>query len=594
MAKSNNGKVHNVYLLDVEKIKSDYSVDTLEKSIELLIEEANDKLPDNSCYEPQIIRSPENFNGFLCLVYYASINGPQRSIQSFFSPFVEENESIVNAWNTIPSFLMFLYTDNNLFCITGGNGYHVISKYTVPKFGLIIMSNFVEDYKISSFNNNPVDSTVHANRTTYRRETMFQSVDSWNTIFREMIGKIEDFEIIRQFISCEKDEKKKSINITAKDSIQVGNRLNINKLTLLLKKCEELLKKSTNDKFNIFIALDGKKDNAQILKNNNVIGKELYASFLNYKTNSLTGCKFDFFCDEIDKFIKCTEINVYYKGIKIFDEQQTLNSVENTIFEAFLRLVNNETLKDTELDFSKFLLGTNIACFADGSTIPDTDQSIISHISGEIEENKKKYFVIYGRYYLIEQGYIDYLNKVIKSKMTDDLFIDEIETKWKANEDVFNAACRDTAGFIHLHKLKPNYIEFCDLMKVVGDKVMIVHVKDGFDGNMRDLSRQVELSHRCLQDLKNSNKDKYFSKLYDSAIASANCKLNLIGSYSKEEFISMLKEKTPIFIIALNTEGKNLKSIEKFDSNIAKHCLYDLIHFMQNNDKPFKIQIISR
>ena len=150
---------------------------------------------------------------------------------------------------------------------------------------------------------------------------------------------------------------------------------------------------------------------------------------------------------------------------------------------------------------------------------------------------------------------------------------------------------RDGEGYIHLHKIKPEGIEFADLIKCEDDTVTIVHVKDGFDAEMRALDRQVELSIARIMDLNHNNNDSYFRKLYKNAKQSSKPVTRKITTNfsSVDNFIESIKDKRIRYVIVVRPENKKLIDNE---SNIAKHCLNALIFrcFQQGID--LKIQVM--
>ena len=140
-----------------------------------------------------------------------------------------------------------------------------------------------------------------------------------------------------------------------------------------------------------------------------------------------------------------------------------------------------------------------------------------------------------------------------------------------------------------MHKIKPENIEFADLLKCENDTVTIVHVKDGFDGEMRILDRQVELSISKIIDLKHRNNDTYIRKLYKNA-SKSDTGLNITSVFpTVDKFIECLKESKIIYLVVIRPKNKELL---KNTSNIAKHCLNSMIVRCFNSNINLKIQIL--
>ena len=144
-------------------------------------------------------------------------------------------------------------------------------------------------------------------------------------------------------------------------------------------------------------------------------------------------------------------------------------------------------------------------------------------------------------------------------------------------------------NYIHLHKVKPEFIEFADLLKFENDMVTIVHVKDGFDSNMRALDRQVELSITKILDIKNANNTSYLTSLYEKASTHTVGKNITTVFHSVDEFLSCLKNKQVRYIIVIRPTNKNLLDST---SNIAKHCLNALILRCFEQGIELRIQVL--
>ena len=231
---------------------------------------------------------------------------------------------------------------------------------------------------------------------------------------------------------------------------------------------------------------------------------------------------------------------------------------------------------DTLSNFTDFVNTVNIRTDKD-DVCGVTDAPLLQHISGEIRgENNVDYFIFYGKYYHLSKSYIERLTTSLARKLRKEFITDELTTKWipEENEDWFNKTVAAQEGYIYLHNVKSDYIEFADLLKFENDVVTVVHVKDGFGCNMRALDRQVELSVAKVMDIKYYNNEDYMRKLYKNASGrTIETKITTVFS-TVDEFLSCIKDKRIRYIIAIRTDEEDLLSNQ---SNIAKHCLNALI-----------------
>jgi len=212
-------------------------------------------------------------------------------------------------------------------------------------------------------------------------------------------------------------------------------------------------------------------------------------------------------------------------------------------------------------------------------------------VSGEIQVDEKNYYMFYGEYYTLDKSYAERLNATLHGKLRQEYFIDELSSGWDSsqNEDDFNHNVSINEGYIHLHRTRPEQIEFADLLKIENNTATIIHVKDGFDCSMRELERQVELSIIRMLDLQNNNQELYMKKLY---INGKNNKrgVNIKDHFQTEQdFVEKMKKCSFRYVIILKVDNQNLLAS---NSNIAKHCLNSLILKCFNRGVELKINLV--
>ena len=127
------------------------------------------------------------------------------------------------------------------------------------------------------------------------------------------------------------------------------------------------------------------------------------------------------------------------------------------------------------------------------------------------------------------------------------------------------------------------------MLKLENDGLTVIHVKDGFDCDMRALDRQVELSITKIMDIKHYNNTSYMKNLYQKASAHTVGK-NITSVFPTEDaFLDCVKNKTIRYVIAIRPATKVLLDNT---SNIAKHCLNALILRCFQQGIELRIQIL--
>lgn len=566
-------KTHNIYMLDTEKLTN--LGKSINEQITRIIEQSNGN--SRYKYKLQDLKDETDFQGFSIKLYYRNEEKDSR-IKLFCESFVKENQEVVRSFTRSSSSIMFIWNKKSIYAVTTGQGFRAIEEYCMQKFGLLVISAF-NAFKITALDSNTLSSIVHSSKTIYSNEVDFIDVTELDTIYKEITGRLNDIGIVKKIINND-ETKKSSIKVIGKNYIQFSNSMNLNDLLHLLSLLNAYNYNQISDSFNLISPIDNKTCKSIIDRNNKAVIEKMFDTI----KKGDTFC-FDLFHKNTNDFITATEYIVENKKRDLISEEEIRpwEFIKNA-YDAYL------DGKDYDYNsFESFIYSSKIISKNEERVI--TSEKILNHISGEIEINDHSYFVFYGNYYSITQSYTERLNESLTQKLSIERTTDKIKTLWKKDdkEDDFNRNASNNEGYIHIHKVKPDYIEFADLIKQEGNDMYIVHVKDGFDDDMRALDRQVELSIHKLMDLRNKNNSKFMKKLYENAKKNKEAR-NITEDFKTEEsFIKAMKECDIHYIIAIRPPKKNLLENK---SNIAKHCLNALILRCYNQGIDLKINII--
>lgn len=575
MPRAKNTKTHNIFLLNKEKVQekllAGQKVDEWD-----MIDNIISAYPTE--YHEQVLCDNVNTGSFSVRMFFHEEQPFDSKIASFCRPFIKEDQDIVNFRPRSSSSVMFIWSCEHVFVITTGQGFRVVEDFCVPKFGMLVVSAFQKLFRITALDSNGMSSIVHSNKTIYANEIDFVDVDAIDTIFKEVTGRLNDKETIHNLLNLEQTSKKKSMKITAKNFIQFSSSLNFEGLIHLLTQIDQYDYTAMQDSFNLISPVSPKQNKATVENNNRKIIEKIYRAIKECMPIGV-----DLFNRETIEFIGADTYSIVYNGTELF----TTDDIEAGEFIKEAYVVYLDGQEDNLQSFEDFVKSAML--ISKRGDINVTEGTLLSHISGEIEVENKNYYIFYGDYYFLSSSYSERLNKSLKGKLQDRI-VNYLNTPWNSGkEDDFNETVSNSEGYIHLHKVKPEYIEFADLLKVDGDKVIIVHVKDGFDDDMRALDRQVELSISRVLDLKNNNNDEYIRKLYRNAANSSKGRNIKVDFGTEDDFVSCIKEKDVQYIIAVRPLEKNLLDNR---SNIAKHCLNALILRCFNQGIDLKINIL--
>ncbi len=563
MMSKGNTKVHSIFLLDREKVEKEFAINK-EASVNDLI----DRLIRNSArkYNEQQLRDNAYVDSFSVRLFFCAEARKENKLVTFCRPFVREDQDILKKYPVMTSSVMFIWSEENIFVVTTGQGFRVIDEFCVPRFGMLVVSMFKEMFRVLALDSNGMSSIIHSSKTIYANEVDFINVEDLDTVFKGVTGRINSQEIVRRLLRLKGDSKKNSIKVIARNSVQFSSSLDYEGLLHVLKQLNQYDYSKLQDGFNLILPLDSKKDASDVGKNDNKVIERIYEAII--KNEKIP---FDIFHRSTNEFIEADRYQLTVIGvdgvIEVYDLDATKLIKEG--YELY------RAGRDSSLElFSEFVHLTKLCAIREERVV--TDDKLLKHVSGSIEVDERSYYIFYGEYYCLSEAYSERLNKSLKGKLEVVRPKKYLATEWEKEdkEDDFNLKVSNEEGYIHLHKIKPELIEFADLLKVEEEEITVVHVKDKFDDDMRALDRQVELSLTRVFDLKNNNSDAYFRKLYQNANRSRAGRNITEFFKSEDEFINVMKEKSIRYIIAIRPPKKNLLENK---SNIAKHCLNALI-----------------
>ena len=569
-----NTKTHNIFLIDKSKLNMSNS--SVEDALGLLMSEDEE-------YKLQKLKTGVNTGPFSVRLYFRGDDNYQSQFSSFCKSFVEEDQKAVTFYPRSASSVLFIWNDKHIYAVTTGQGYRMVEDYSVPKFGLILASCFNEEFKVTSLDSNAMASVVHSSKTIYSKEVDFVDVNALDTIFKEVTGRLKDKKKVQKFLGLKGSSKRDTVKVSAKNSVQFSSALSFAGLLHLLEEIDKLGFDGQQEHFNLIAPLSAKKHKAAITANNNAVIEAMYTAIQSGKE-----IPFDLFHKNTTSYIEAEWYEIYDPSTGMvyatFDDHAATGAVL-AAYKAFLSGRN-----DTPATFYFFAISAMLRSFTgDGS--PSTDDSLLKHISGEIQVSGKNYYIFYGEYYYLNKAYTDRLNKSLKGKLRKEFYTKEMRTAWIVgeNEDWFNETASTSERYVHLHKVLPDNIEFADLLKYENGTITVVHVKDGFNCDMRALDRQVELSVTKIIDIKHNNNESYFRNLYQEASVHT-VGLNIAAVFpTVDEFLDCMKNNPVRYIIAIRPAKKNLLDNE---SNIAKHCLNALILRCFQQGIELRIQVL--
>lgn len=399
------------------------------------------------------------------------------------------------------NYIAFIYSENNIFCVTTNMAYNDIIKDIVYFYGVYIISFFIKDEdKIRSATYNNIMSNFLGG-SEYLGEEYQSAVDRyWNRINTNLMAELDRKRLYKE-LGLENKRKIPKVRCDAKDNFTICSKIDINQLIIVIKKLDEISTEELIDKFNTIerikdenyeeklkqqliqkIYNDYEKDRLDICvlhKNIEAFFGSMYYSFM-YETNQIHNC---------DTIPSNNDLKKVFDELKINSQEEMANAIKK------LQLI----------------------CFnADGNT--EICENLESYINMTIEYNNKEYLFQNKMWYQLTDNYITNLNKVFKfirnsfseEKLKFKKWINESETQYIElydNED----------NFYKIHPKLENGIEICDLMYIDrrNGEIKMLFFKDGFGTSTRDLAIQVIMgTKRLLSILRDDKMLIHFYKKY--------------------------------------------------------------------------------
>ncbi len=529
MARTKNTKTHNIFLMDESKLPriDGARLPTTDAIAQIMARDEK--------YELQTLKPDVNTHGFTVCLYFRGDDNYQSKFSSFCKAFVADGEEAVTFYPRSASSVLFIWNDRYIYAITTGQGFRMVEDYAVPKFGLIVASIFEEQFKVTSLDSNAMSSIVHSTKTIYSNEVDFIDIDALDTVFKEVIGRLKDKDKVHGLLNLKSDSQRNSMKITAKNYVQFSSSLSFDGLLHILQVISEYDFENLSDHFNLIAPILPKKHKDTIRANDEAVIHAMYEAFV-----SGSPFPFDLMNKESTKYISAEEYTIY-------DPDNARDYISKDDFEASALIYDafREFLNGVEPSEGAFyLFATSSKIRSQTEEYVRTDGKLMQHISGEICVNGINYYIFYGDYYRLHTSYDDRLKASLRGKLRKEFITHDIQTRWAhgENEDEFNLHVSQNEGYVHMHKVLMDKVEFCDLLKQENDTITVVHVKDKFDGAMRILDRQVELSVAKLMDLKHNNNTTYMRNLYQKACGS-NVGLNIQTVFpTEQDFVDSMKD----------------------------------------------------
>lgn len=290
---------------------------------------------------------------------------------------------------------------------------------------------------------------------------------------------------------------------------------------------------------------------------------------------------------KLNTFYECDEYQAYLKGAQFpFFKTRDRTKLYFNILKHIYSLVE----PTDEFEFQKTLLGVRIRGYIGENK--KTEAMFLNHLTCELNISPKPYFLIDNQWYQVKGDFIETINEQCAQLIRrNNISPNPLNIKWETEnqtEGEYNLQYLDRPQYYVLDKMLGQNIELCDILYEDEETIYLIHVKNGFDAKIRDLTNQVSMSsNRLWNDLKSDN--TFLKSVFKSYSNSSNNFNNL----QWDDFLKKFKTKEIVYVLAFSskTKGETVSNnIERQKSNIAK---FSIIQSFRERTDNYQIKIIE-
>ncbi|WOK04297.1 DUF6119 family protein [Imperialibacter roseus] len=491
------------------------------------------------------------------------------------------------------SFALFIVIDSEIFALIGGKGISVIKKYINHSFGLDLYEKIAdpENDIVHSQMSRGITGNLTSEQRTYRNEQKLS--DSLS------IGRVPNkfYLVLRQdlkdsvfdFINFDQDE---NIYLEIGSSFCLKWRLSFEQTHSLIVKIVEIQKIGTGKPLSRFDRVrDFKfcKENLEMALYDHLRNDMVRQNTPGSSTSN--NLDYDFVHPQkLQIFYECDIYAAYTKNSKKpFYETRDRTKLYSSVLKYLYSIVDPQDA----WSFIRHLSGVRIRGFV--GEVKKTEAMFINHLTCEIAIGGSPYFLIDTIWYQVRGDFIETINNQCASILSvNELTPNPLDKPWPLgmDEGEYNLKYLTDDSFLVLDKILGQNIELCDLLYETESTTYLIHVKEGFDAKIRDVTNQVSISaNRLWNDIKSDK--KFINSIYDRYSVSENFFYNQI---SRDDF-HLKFTKEIIFVIAFchnRVDKKVAQNVQDFKSNIAKFSIIQTLTEMQSTNYPARVVEIPR
>jgi uncharacterized protein (TIGR04141 family) len=546
---------------------------------------------DNFKSDFEVAHSIEVFEKEPCRYTLYSFN--ERELESFWKLFFP-TELIGDKDFTVKSasFALFIEMSARLFCVIGGKGISVIKRFINHSFGLDLYEKIVEPENDVVFSqvSRSVTGNLTSEQRTFRNEQKLQDTLAIGKVPKKfsLILRQDLKDTLFDFIDFGDGE---NIYLEIGSSFCIKWKLNFGQMHELIGKINEILDFQTTRSLSRFEKIqDEAFINESLLPALLTHLRDDMVRFASTNPNRNLMLDYDFVHPQkLNMFYECDEYCAYTKGTR----DPFLTTRDRTLlYREILLHVYTLVEPEDEFEFRRIILGVRVRGFTGQDK--KTEAMFVNHLTCELTSTIRPYFLIDNTWYSVKGDFINSLNEQCLQLIRKNLIQpNPLDIHWSREDDEGEYSLRylSRTGYYVFDRMLGQGIELCDIIYETETSLYLIHIKEGFDAKIRDVTNQVLISaSRLWVDLRSEY--VFLRTVFDAYSASSNNYFNVSWDEFKLKFA-----KEIVYVIAFSSGHKDrtvLGNLSEHRSNIAKFSIINGFSEIQTNNNQLRIIEILR
>jgi hypothetical protein len=491
------------------------------------------------------------------------------------------------------SFVLFACIQNNIYAIVGGGGSRVIIRYQYQRFGLDFFEYITDlDEEVLSIEFRGISGKLSKRKDIFKDGLKLIDVLNFTNIPSKINLKLK--KEIKDSVFPFIDFGDRTTILEIGSYFNIKHKINFEELHNIFITINDISKSNIKKELTSFVEVKDKG----IIKDE--YKKELIFVLYNYMNELFSPSRNEFPKHPEIEFVHPSNVQEFYESdLYIFKFKDVNNKFEfhdkNKLLYEGLKLIY-ENFEDIDLvEFRRIISGMRL--FGMRKSLILTKGVFLDHIICELNINNRPVFQIDAKWFKVEDNFTKSINELC-SRMIELNYLDQdiLNEIWyfdkNEDEDCYNRKYHTKENYWVFDKALGQNIEMCDIFYESNNVLYFIHVKKGFDGKIRDLSNQIQVSASRFNNDVSSGSLVFVEEVIKSYNNKSENKDKLID---RDSFIKKItnKNKRIEFVMAFKSDAKKTPiikgNVNSIKSNIAKYSLIQCVREMNMLSFPIRI-----